>query len=105
MKKVANPKIVLFLLFFISFIPSSPLFSTNQPTSFRPYWPLCTTFICVLHLHNTELASSKAVDSSFTIRVHFLSQAEQMHKMTSIFLKMIEVVIAPVVVPVCIVFT
>ena len=53
----------------------------------------------------TITQSSKAVDSSFTIRVHFLSQAEQMHKMTSIFLKMIEVVIAPVVVPVCIVFT
>ena len=42
--------------YFISFIPSSPLFSTNQPTSFRPYWALCTTFIRGLHLHNTELA-------------------------------------------------
>ena len=42
--------------YFISFIPSSPLFSTNQPTSFRPYWALCTTFIRGLHLHSTEVA-------------------------------------------------
>ena len=42
--------------YFISFIPSSPLFSTNQPTSFRPYWALCTTFIRGLHLHNAQLA-------------------------------------------------
>jgi hypothetical protein len=42
--------------YFISFIPSSPLFSTNQPTSFRPYWALCTTFIRGLHLHSKELA-------------------------------------------------